>query len=48
MGMKQIPGYHVEFPVNNPMICNPVFWTVHVPLRQLQLTVNMPWINKRC
>jgi len=42
MGWKQVPGYHVEFPINNPVKCNHVFWNVNIPLHQLKLTVNMP------
>ena len=48
MGWKQVPGYHVEFPINHPVNCNPVFWEGNIPLHQLKLTVNMPWINNHC
>jgi len=48
MGWKQITGYHVEFPINNPVNCNRMFWNVNIPLHQLKRTVNMPWINNRC
>jgi hypothetical protein len=48
MGWKQVPGYDVEFLINNPVKCNSLFWNVNIPLDQIKLTVNRPWINNHC